>query len=147
MLEAQQSAAGGWSSWESESGVDLFYNRTGAAANGNIQPGSRGSYSFRLVNSRRDALSYEISLSEASFHLPMRFRLVDADGSAGEWQTLKKGQTLRLGGGTVGAEPLVLGVEWEWLYEGGDDAADTAAGAGQSEEDRAYIVSLKVHAG
>lgn len=147
VLEAQQSAVGGWSSWESESGVDLFYNRTGAAANGNIQPGSRGSYSFRLVNSRRDALSYEISLSEASFHLPMRFRLVDADGSAGEWQTLKKGQTLRLGGGTVGAEPLVLGVEWEWLYEGGDDAADTAAGAGQSEEDRAYIVSLKVHAG
>ncbi|MBC5579992.1 carboxypeptidase regulatory-like domain-containing protein [Anaerofilum sp. BX8] len=142
-LTAEQDAPGGWSPWESASEIDLFRDRTGTAENGDLQPGARGTYQFRLVNSRETDLTYTITVAESSFHLPMRFRLVLPDGAAGGWQTLQKGQALRLGGGTIGQEPAVLKIEWEWSYEGGDDSADTAAGAAQ---DRTYKVSLKIHA-
>ena len=142
-LQAQQNAAEGWTPWESESEIDLFYDRTGTAENGSIQPGSKGAYQFRLVNTRQTALTYSITLSEGSFHLPMRFRLIQEDGTAGKWQTMQTGRPLPLGGGTVGEAPVILGIEWEWLYESGDDAADTAAGTAQ---DCAYLVDLKIHA-
>lgn len=133
----------GWAVFQSESSIDLFYNRTGTAENGALRPGSKGYYLFQMENGRKEALTYTISLSEKSFHLPMRMRLVDGDGKAGDWQTLREGEAIRLGSGTIADSALTYRLEWEWLYEGGDDAADTAAGSMQS---RTYIVTLQVRA-
>lgn len=135
--------ASGWSSWDSQSTIDLFYDRTGTLHNDVIQPGSKGYYMFQLENSRRTSLTYEISIAETSLHLPMQFRLSEVNGNAGTWQTISEGETLTLRSGSISSKAIMFRLEWEWPYDSGNDRNDTAIGTG---EDRNYLVTMQVHA-
>ena len=141
-LQISESHAQGWTPWESDNIIDLFYNRTGTAENNNIQPGAHGFYLFRMENSRQTSLWFRISISEDSFHLPLRMRLIDDQGGKTEWQTVHGDQSVQLVTGII-EKSVTYRLEWEWPYESGNDQADTSAGIGK---DRAYRIRLNIYA-
>lgn len=134
--------AGGWTLWESQSNIDLFYNRTGGPAD-KIQPGSSGFYRFRLKNTWQTALKITITLSEDRLHIPLKFTLtpLNADESkAGDGVTgFLAYDTLVLGGSIEARAETAYQLDWEWPAEGNDEA-DTAAGAAGGD----YIVNVRI---
>ena len=135
-------------SWTQGAEIDLFARRTDGGKDGDdIIPGSKGYYPFRLKNGNSFPVDFDLSVSEGSLHIPMRFRIVNADSGnevlSGWWNTKKNAvsdsETVRLPAG----ETIQYNLEWEWPYEHGDDAADTLAGA---DEKGIYTVELKIHA-
>lgn len=135
-------------SWTQGADIDLFARRTDGSRDGDeIRPGSKGYYPFTLKNGNSFAIDFDMSVREGSLHIPMRFRVVDADSGkevlSGWWNTMKNAvsasEAVRLPAG----ETVNYNLEWEWLYEGGDDAADTLAG---TDENGVYAVELRIHA-
>lgn len=143
-LAVEGENAGGWLIWESQSSIDLFYNRTNGPAD-RIQPGSSGYYRFRLNNTRQGELQITITLSEDRLHIPLKLTLtpLDAQGKKsgeGVEGSLVNG-TLALSGVIEAKAVTAYQLDWEWPYEG-EDGADTAAGMAGGD----YIVSLQVFA-
>lgn len=135
-------------SWTQGEKIDLFAGRTDGSADGeDIHPGSKGYYSFTLKNGNSFPVEFKLSVSEGSLHIPMRFCIVRGGGGkeilSGWWNTKKDAvsdsEMVRLpAGGTADYD-----LEWEWLYESGDDTADTLAG---TDTEGIYTVELKIYA-
>lgn len=136
---------GGWMLWESQSSIDLFYNRTSGPAE-KIQPGSAGFYRFRLKNTRSKELQITLTLSEDRLHIPLKLTLtpLDANGrklaGKGVSGTITNGELALEGSiGAMGETTYVL--EWEWPFEG-NDKVDTAAGLTGGD----YLLNLCIRA-
>ncbi|MBC8570586.1 hypothetical protein [Zongyangia hominis] len=133
---------GGWMLWESQSDIDLFYNRVGGPAD-KIQPGSAGFYRFRLKNTRSKELQITITLSEDRLHIPLKLTLtpLDAHGNktAGRVTGSIVNGTLVLEGSIGAKTETTYQLDWEWPLTG-NDKADTAAGLTGGD----YIVSLQI---
>ncbi len=141
-------------SWQQESIIDLFRNRdgNGKTENGMLvaQPGDSGYYDFRLENPEEFDIVYTVSVQENTFHLPIRYSVVDMrDNNHYVYRdALDEGEPLvspeiMIPAGTV----QNFRIEWEWEYEDWfaperDDAYDTAA----TGTNRIYAVSLRIRA-
>ena len=143
--------------WKQQSIIDLFKNRIGgsqtrAGQDEPAAPGSKGYYEFRLENPEEYDISYTITLEEQSFHLPIRYSVLNADTN---YSYLYRERI------TSPEEPLISAeltipahseqrfrIEWDWMYEDWynvkrDDALDLAAA---KSEDRTYILSVMLNA-
>lgn len=133
---------GGWMLWESQSSIDLFYNRTSGPAD-KIQPGSAGFYRFRLKNTRSNELKITITLSEDRLHIPLKLTLMPLDAHGNKTGKAVTGSivngTLVLEGSIGAKTETTYQLDWEWPSEGNDNA-DTAAGLTDGD----YIVSLQI---
>lgn len=145
-VDVQGQNAAGWENWESQSVIDLFYNRTGISQNDTIQPGSEGYYLFRVDNSRLEPLDLTLTLSEKDLHLPLEFTLtpLDADGDKRTGQevtgVLSDG-ALELKSMIQAEEQITYRLDWVWPYEG-RNAMDTIAGINGGT----YTLELHIHA-
>lgn len=132
-------------SWTQDADIDLFSNVTGGGANQTIMPGSKGYYPFILKNDNAFPINFTLSVYEETTHLSMRFRIVEEGKEAltGWWDTREKefmeSEMVVLPANDSKSYRLV----WEWPYESGNDASDTAAGTASN---RNYIVRLKIRA-
>lgn len=133
-------------SWTQGAEIDLFANRKdGSSSKDDILPGSKGYYPFMLKNGNSFDIDFDLSIIEGSLHIPMRFRIVNADNGKdvlSDWWSTKgrdssTSKTVRLYAG----ESRRYHLEWEWLYESGNDAADTNAGI---DLKGIYTVELKI---
>lgn len=147
---SEHSADGSWNSWDVLSTLDLFYHKEGTADNGKICPGSKGYYDFKVSNTRKEALTYTISIEETKMHIPMRFRLRNMDQEkfqALSWQgpfTADKKQLIVKQDAIAAGTEINYRLEWDWPYDG-DDEADTLAGQ-QAAEGEQYYLSLMIRA-
>ena len=145
-------------SWKQQSIIDLFKNRTtGILENDEdgtplAEPGSSGYYEFRLENPEDYDIAYTIAFEELSFHLPIRYSVIDGRTN---YSYLYRERI------ESPEEPLVSGelvlaahseqtfrIEWDWMHEDWyymelDDATDLAAARRQ---DRTYILSVTLNA-
>lgn len=130
--------------WEQDCTIDLFYNRiTGRGEK--IAPGSSGYYLFQLQNTRKEKLTITLKLSEAldSSHLPLYFMLSPQKESGKEVSgILSQTEGLILQTVIEGGETAVYQLNWEWPYDGGKDAVDTAAG----DKGGSYNLKLAIRA-
>ncbi len=145
-------------SWKQQSAIHLFENRTDGSAppmeNGIpvAKPGDSGYYGFRLENPEDFDIVYTIGIRENSFHLPIRYSIVDTyddthylyeEGIVASEMLLVSPELLIPAGTTRDFR-----IEWTWEYEDWfapdrDDAYDTSAAA---SDDRLYRVSLLIDA-
>lgn len=135
---------GQYITWGQTKSLDLFFNHT-TGKNEKIAPGSKGYYLFRLKNTRKEKLAVTLNIAEAdgSPSLPLKFTLrPQGQKSGGSKGTLDKGKTLKLDGSLGGSSTVVYRLDWEWPYESGKDAKDTAAG----EQGGSYTLNLSIHA-
>lgn len=132
-------------SWKQLSVIDLFKNRTaGIMKNGDggqtmIAPGSSGYYEFRLENPEAFDIAYTMTFEEHSFHLPIRYSLLDGRTGYSYLYREKIGlpdQPLMTKEFVIpaGGEQRFR-IEWDWDFEDWydmdtDDAIDTAAARG-----------------
>lgn len=143
-------------SWQQQSTVDLFKNRTDNMNLGEengipvAAPGSKGYYDFLLENPEDYDISYTIAIEEKTFHLPILYSVVDR---ADNTNYLHRERT---NGKDALVSPKILipagttqrfRIEWAWQYEDWfdyerDDAIDTAATKG----DRCYEVAVAIRA-
>lgn len=139
-----QNQKGQYIMWGQTKSIDLFYNHA-TGKNEKIAPGSKGYYLFRLKNTRKEKLAVTLSIAEAggSPSLPLKFTLrPQQQKSGGSTGTLTKGKTLKLDTSLGGSSNVVYRLDWEWPYESGRDAEDTAAG----EQGGRYTLNLSIHA-
>ena len=142
-LRAEGQNAAGWMSWESQSSIDLFYDRTGGKEK-KIQPGSKGYYLFRLSNTRLKDLRLTISLTEGSVHIPLKFTLTPLDKKNRKLTdrsvkgNVVNGALVLEGTVTAGAETTYQ-LDWEWPFDGNDEM-DTAAGRDGGK----YILNIQI---
>lgn len=142
-LRAEGQNAAGWMSWESQSSIDLFYDRTGGSEE-KIQPGSKGYYLFRLSNTRLKDLRLTISLTEGSVHIPLKFTLTPLDKKNRKLTdrsvkgTVVNGALILEGTVTAGSETTYQ-LDWEWPFDGNDEM-DTAAGRDGGK----YILNIQI---
>ena len=141
-LDAEGENKDGWMLWESQSNIDLFYNRTGGPTD-KIQPGSAGFYRFRLKTTRSNELQITITLSEDQLHIPLKLTLTPVDAHGNKTDKSVTGSiasgTLVLNGSIGAKTETIYQLDWEWPFTG-NDKADTAAGLTGGD----YIVSLKI---
>ena len=132
-----------FTSWEQDSLIDLFYNRSTGRAE-NIAPGSKGYYLFRLQNTRKEKLAVTLRLTEEfGPHLPLRFTLKpDNQTNGGTSGILTQTDGLSLAAEIGAGETVIYRLDWEWPFESGNDTADTDAG----KEGGSYVLKLAVYA-
>lgn len=139
-------------SWRQMSFIDLFKNRTGGkSVNETVAPGASGYYEFLLQNPEEYDISYTISLKEQSFHLPIRYSLIN---SVNNYSYLYR-EKIEAPEALVSRELVIpagseqkFRIEWSWDFEDWynrklDDSIDTAAATGI---DRTYILSVLLNA-
>lgn len=145
--------------WQQKSVVDLFKNRYGEErskldANGEKEllaaPGDSGYYDFRLENPEDFDISYTIAIQETSFHLPIKYSVIDSSDNKSylnqERTTVENAVAspeILIPAGTV----QNFRIEWVWPYEDSFymrkyDKMDTAAGIAGDK----YTVSVFIRA-
>ena len=121
---------GTFTAWEQQRVIDLFYNRE-TDRQQTIAPGSSGYYLFRLENSRDKKLNVTLGISRraGSSYLPLRFALrPSGQKKGGASGTLESNNKLKLETAIAGNTSTVYRLDWEWPFEGRDEA-DTSAGS------------------
>ena len=133
---------GDWTNpWRVNTSIDLFHNQSGGVSkykNGMpvIQPGSSGYYIFQIENKRDTLLDLEIYIKEATYHLPMRYRLAPihnydeslpanlkwTDSVSLDKKTIIQSSQVGIG------KNVLYRLEWEWPYESNHDDIDTKQG-------------------
>lgn len=130
--------------WTQQTAINLFADILGTGRK--LMPGSRGSYEFQVGNYNSYDVTYtmQISAPQGQLLLPLRYRLK----SGGEYLCGDSKNWLDAGQLSAAAVTLPAGeekeylLEWQWLFEGGDDSLDTAIGSGQNLE---YEVIVTIH--
>ena len=155
-------------SWDQQSLVDLFQNRTSGEELGTakvkdsatgeerevpvIAPGSSGYYDFNLQNNADYNIRFTLSISEGSFHLPILYSVRDFDTNfvyQGDSKVYTDGSPITTDYITIPPHSeRRYRLEWnwqmdDWLAPWWDNQFDTAAAA---MEDRTYLVSVGIHA-
>ncbi len=149
-------ASGEGLEWSQMSSIDLFKNRSVDLGEEDgvpiAAPGSKGYYQFKLENPENYDIAYTISFVEQSFHLPMRYSVVDTsdnrsylyqERTGGTGEPLESPEILIPAGGVQ-----EFRIDWEWMYEDWfmperDDVTDTTAA---STGDGLYMVAVTLHA-
>lgn len=141
--------------WSQRALVDLFRNRSQDLGEEDgmvvVAPGTKGYYLFRLENPESYDIAYTISLEEASFHLPIRYSVMNNSNNRSYLyrQRFAEGEVLTTSEVTIAAgKSMDLRIDWDWSYEDWfrkekDDALDTAAAR---RADRTYLLALDLHA-
>lgn len=149
-------------SWKQRSAIDLFKHRTEAfsdrAPAGGTQvvaPGSKGYYEFRLENPENFDIAYTLCMEEHSFHLPIRYSMINEDTNYSYLYREKissSDQALQSKQIVIPANSVQhFRIDWEWEYEDWyaqerDNALDLAAGKAGSTKNRTYLVSITLNA-
>ncbi len=148
-------------SWKQQSLIDLFKNRTDTMDLGTrngvplVAPGSKGYYAFRLENPESFDIVYTVSLEETSFHLPIRYSVVDDTTNYSHLYRERISGTekpLRTKEIVIPAESVQdFRIDWEWMYEDWymperDDALDTSAASNLTTAGRTYMLSVLIEA-
>ncbi|WP_181995625.1 hypothetical protein [Clostridium sp. AM58-1XD] len=133
--------------WTQNTAISLFADRTGVGADRKLLPGSKGSYEFLVSNGNTYKVAYRMKISAPAGQLliPLRYRLKSDNkflcGGQNEWltsdQLSAKSVTLDSG------EQKEYLLEWQWLYEGGNDALDTKIGSAANLEYQ-VIVTIEI---
>lgn len=132
--------------WTQQTAISLFADRTGAGADRKLMPGSRGSYEFQVGNYNSYGIIYtmQISAPEGQLLIPLRYRLKSGGryvcGDSKTW--LDAGQLSAAAVSLSAGEEKEYLLEWQWLFEGGDDELDTKIG---SAENLKYEVIVTIH--
>lgn len=148
-------------SWKQQSIINLFKKRGSAAEqkqSGEIEiiaPGSNGYYEFRLKNPEKFDIAYNVYIKELSFHLPLRFSVVN---KLDNYSYLYR-ERVNSDGTPLKTKQIIIPAEseqnfridWEWAYEDWfrrkeDDAVDTAAAQKETDEERTYMLSVLIEA-
>ncbi|MCH1981801.1 carboxypeptidase-like regulatory domain-containing protein [Ruminococcus sp. OA3] len=138
-----ENRTGTFTAWEQLRVINLFYNRE-TNKQQTIAPGSSGYYLFRLENSRDKKLNVTLDISRraGSPYLPLQFTLrTSGQIKGGTSGTLESKEKLKLGAEIAGNTSAVYRLDWEWPFEGRDEA-DTSAG----DQGGTYTLQLKIHA-
>lgn len=122
-----------WQRWESQSKIDLFYNRKGTTEDDKIIPGSSGYYYFRVENSRLKTLDITISLIENDLHLPLQISItpLDSNGKKIASQSISgmiRNGELKLKDKIKESDTVTYQLDWSWPADGNDEL-DTIAGS------------------
>ena len=124
--------------WTQNTIISLFADRTGAGTERKLMPGSKGSYGFYVSNPKSYQITYRMRISApgGQLLLPLRYRL-KSDGKylCGDSKTWLTADQLATASVELdpGTEKEYL-LEWQWLFEGGDDAYDTRIGSSENLE-------------
>lgn len=149
-------------SWKQQSVIDLFKHRTDSMNLGQknglpvTAPGSKGYYEFSLENPEPFDIVYTVSLVETSFHLPIRYSIINVTTN---YSYLYR-ERISSAEQPLGTKEIVIPAEsvqhfridWEWMYEDWyrperDDALDTAAATSDLyTTGRTYMVSVLIEA-
>ncbi len=148
-------------SWKQQSMIDLFKNRTDSMNLGEegglqlVAPGSKGYYEFRLENPESFDIAYTVSLVETSFHLPIRYSVVDTANNYGylyRERIFDAGEPLKTQEIVIpSGKTQNFRIDWEWDYEDWyrpekDNPLDTQAGSKLSDTERTYMLSVMIEA-
>ena len=155
-LDAVDSSTG--ISWKQQSIIDLFKNRNTFSSDKTadsapiVAPGSSGYYEFKLENPEDFDIAYTLSFDELSFHLPIRYSVLDGRTN---YSYLYRERIDAPGTPLVSGELVIAAhseqkfrIEWDWMYEDWydmekDDATDLSAA---TQTDRTYILSVMLNA-
>lgn len=132
--------------WTQNTIISLFADRTGAGEDRKLMPGSKGSYGFYVSNQNTYEIIYRMKISapQGQLLLPLRYRLKSGGeylcGDSKTWLTADQLATaaVKLEPGTKKEYRL----EWQWLYEGGDDAYDTQIGTSGNLEYQVIVTII-----
>lgn len=134
--------------WTQHTAISLFADRSGSGREKKLMPGSKGSYAFLVYNNNPYSIRYQMKIHapEGQLPLPLCYRLKSEEGYlCGDGHTWLTADEL-----AAAAVELPAGrtkeylLEWQWLYEGGDDEADTRIG---SSADLEYEVIVTIECG
>lgn len=129
--------------WTQNTVISLFANRTGAGAEKKLMPGSAGYYEFLVSNPNTFGITYRMSISAPAGQLllPLRYRLKSGNvylcGDKDTWLTA--GQLSAAAVKLNPGDDKEYRLEWQWLFDGGDDAYDTQIGTGDNLEYRVIV--------
>lgn len=147
--------------WSSETNVEIFkltYDETGDVTVKNnigrndklVAPGTANEYTFTLENTGDVPLDYTMSM-EAWFGsentIPITARVCDYNGryllgSADERNDVLELNTVSESGVLGAGRCMVYTLDWEWVFERGEDIADTALGDLAVDEDITLTVKI-----
>jgi len=122
--------------WSTETQVDLFRDSYGDSVQSAdkqkvIAPGTSNFYDFTVDNNSKMSLQYKIALevkTEPDGAIPLEWRLVAGDGTAGNWQSYGQKSELLKGKKLSAGQQDQYKIEWRWQFEQGRDGDDTALG-------------------
>lgn len=132
--------------WTQNTIISLFADRTGAGKDRKLMPGSKGSYAFLVSNQNAYPVIYRMKISapQGQLLLPLRYRLksdgVYLCGNNKTWLTAEQ-----LATASVKLEPDTEKeylLEWQWLFDGGDDAYDTEIGSSDNLEYQVIVTII-----
>lgn len=147
--------------WSTETDVEIFkltYDETGEVTVKNnsgrednlLAPGTANDYTFTLENTGEVPLDYTMSM-EAWFGtehtIPVTARVYDYDGryllgSEDEREDVLKLNTVAESGVLGAGRCAVYTLDWEWVFERGEDVADTALGNLAVDEDITLTIKI-----
>lgn len=114
-----------------------------------IAPGTKGSFEFSLQNLSEVNATYSVTFSSelvgGTGYLPIVFTLKDSGGNviASDTQLSAFNAELLEVEANMGAAADTYTVEWEWVYEGNNDA-DTALGEAAQAGNVKYNVAMRI---
>lgn len=132
--------------WTQNTRISLFADRTGAGIDRKLMPGSKGTYGFYVSNRNDYPITYRMKISapEGQLLLPLRYRLKSEGkylcGDSRTWLTAEQLATALIKQG-AGMEKEYL-LEWQWLFDGGDDAYDTRIGTSDNLEYQVIVTII-----
>ena len=143
-------------SWKQQSTIDLFKHRTkgGVAKSAEEQPvapGSSGYYEFRLKNPEDFDIAYTISIEELSFHLPIRYSVLNA---ATKYSYLYRERISSPEEPLVSQELVIpaggeqtFRIEWDWMFEDWyNRALDNSLDIAAAKDGRTYMLAVMLNA-
>lgn len=147
--------------WSAETDVEIFkltYDETGKVTVKNnspredhlVAPGTANDYTFTLENTGEVPLDYTMSMEAwfGSEHaIPITARVYDHDGryllgSEDEREDVLELNTVAESGVLGAGRCAVYTLDWEWVFERGEDIADTALGDLAVDEDITLTVRI-----
>lgn len=120
-----------------------------------IAPGTENSYTFKLKNTGELALDYKINV-EAYFtpeetEIPITWRISRYDekwliGDREQFQNISDIKTAEDEGIVGAGRYIYYTLDWQWLFEGGDDDLDTLLGNMATEQDLTLTIKIETMA-
>lgn len=148
--------------WQGETDIDIFRisydNENGevtvSSKGGDkvLAPGTGNSYAFSLENTGNVPVEYEMQMeayfSNEEHPIPVVARVVSGDGRYLAGSDEAKADVLELNNVKDSAKlkpkyVMDYTLEWEWPFEGGDDAYDTLLGNMAENEDITLTIAIK----
>lgn len=151
--------------WNTGTQIEIFRisyvngKQTVTVASGNgekvIAPGTKNSYTFKLMNTGDGALDYTVEIdarfSPSDTRIPITGRLSRYDG---EWVVGNVNEYAKISELDSAEDRATLGagrytyytLDWLWPYESGNDELDTALGDLAVDEDLTFTIVIKTTA-